>query len=272
MDCVRLGDIVVHYRHRPAAPGARTVVFINSLGTDFRIWDGVIGALHADLGVVVYDKRGHGLSGIGSTPYTIADHAGDLVRLLETLGVSDAIVCGLSVGGQIAQQLYFDRPDLVAGLVLCDTAAKIGDPDFWHRRIEAISRNGIASVTDGIMERWFSAGFRQSGGPEYDIARAMFERQPVEGYLATCAAIADFDRRADTASIAVPVSVLVGAEDGATPPDLVAEFARQIAGSQFQIIEGAGHLPCIEAPLPVAAAIAALAERVEQGEMRNVAS
>jgi hypothetical protein len=57
--------------------------------------------------------------------------------------------------------------------------------------------------------------------------------------------------------------VLVGAEDGATPPDLVAEFARQIAGSQFQIIE---------APLPVAAAIAALAERVEQGEMRNVAS
>jgi pimeloyl-ACP methyl ester carboxylesterase len=100
----------------------------------------------------------------------------------------------------------------------------------------------------------------------------MFERQPVEGYLATCAAIADFDRRADTASIAVPVSVLVGAEDGATPPDLVAEFARQIAGSQFQIIEGAGHLPCIEAPLPVAAAIAALAERVEQGEMRNVAS
>lgn len=272
MDCVKLGDIVVHHRLRPTAPGAQTIVFINSLGTDFRIWDGVIAKLDDDLGILVYDKRGHGLSSIGSTPYTIADHAGDLMRLMEALSLSNAIICGLSVGGQIAQQLYFDRPDLVAGLVLCDTAARIGDADFWHKRIDAISRNGIASVADGIMERWFSAGFRQSGSPEYQIARAMFERQPVAGYLATCAAIADFDRRADTASIAVPVSVLVGSEDGATPRDLVADFARQIPDSWFQVIEGAGHLPCIEKPAQVAAAIAALVKRVEQRRMRDVAS
>ena len=272
MDCVTLGDIVVHYRLRPAAPGKQTIVFINSLGTDFRIWDDVIAELDSDLGVLVYDKRGHGLSSIGSTPYTIADHADDLGLLLAELGISEAIVCGLSVGGQVAQQLYFDRPELVAGLVLCDTAARIGDPEFWHKRIDTISRDGIASVTDGIMERWFSAGFRHSGKPHYQVARAMFERQPVQGYLATCAAIAGFDRRADTASISVPVSVLVGSEDGATPPDLVADFARQIPESQFQIIEGAGHLPCIEAPAKVAAAIAALVVRVEQGRMRDVAS
>src|SRR5690606_41877472 len=103
MDCVRLGDIVVHYRHRPAAPSARTVVFINSLGTDFRIWDGVIEALDAELGVVVYDKRGHGLSGVGSAPYTIADHAGELARPLETPGMFEAIVSGLSVGGPLSR-------------------------------------------------------------------------------------------------------------------------------------------------------------------------
>jgi 3-oxoadipate enol-lactonase len=266
MDCITVGDIVLHYRARAAANGAATIVFINSLGTDFRIWDAVVAALDTNLGIIVYDKRGHGLSSLGETRYSIADHSGDLAGLMDVLDISSAIICGLSVGGQVAQQLYFDRPDLVSGLVLCDTAARIGEPDFWHRRIETISRHGLASVTNGIMERWFSAAFRTSGDPLYAISRAMFERQPVEGYLATCAAIAGFDRRADTAAISVPTSVLVGSEDGATPPDLVRAFADAIPDSDFQIIDGAGHLPCIETPEPVAAAIAALAARVTTKE------
>lgn len=266
MNCIKIGDIVLNYRARAATNGAATIVFVNSLGTDFRIWDGVIAALDTDLGIVAYDKRGHGLSSLGNTPYSVADHSSDLARLLDALAVSKAIICGLSVGGQVAQQLYFDRPDLVSGLVLCDTAAKIGEPDFWNQRIETITRDGLASVTEGIMERWFSAEFRASGDPLYAVCRAMFERQPVEGYLATCAAIAGFDRRADTAGIAVPTSVLVGSEDGATPPDLVHGFADAIPNSDFQIIDGAGHLPCIETPQPVAAAIAALVQRVAEKE------
>jgi 3-oxoadipate enol-lactonase len=266
MDCIKIGGIVLHYRQRAAAKGAATIVFINSLGTDFRIWDAVIAALDTDMGILVYDKRGHGLSSLGETPYSVADHSGDLAGLMDALDLSNAIICGLSVGGQVAQQLYFDRPDLVAGLVLSDTAAKIGEPDFWNARIETIARDGLGSVTDGIMERWFSRRFRTSGDPLYAVSRAMFERQPVEGYLATCAAIAGFDRRADTASITVPTSVLVGSEDGATPPDLVGAFADAIPGSDFQIIDGAGHLPCIETPQPVASTIAALAARITKKE------
>ena len=90
----------------------------------------------------------------------------------------------------------------------------------------------------------------------------MFERQPVEGYLATCEAIAAFDRRADAKSIVCPVAVLVGSQDGATPPDVVAEFARTIAGANFTIIEGAGHLPCIEEPGHVADAISGLVNSI----------
>ena len=262
MDCVRLGDVVIHYRSRPAAEGAPTVAFINSLGTDFRIWDGVLDALDPAYGVLVYDKRGHGLSSVGKTPYGMADHAGDLAGLMDALGIKNALICGLSVGGPIAQQLYFDRPDLVAGILFCDTAAKIGEADFWNQRIETISRNGLASVTEGIMERWFSRRYREADKPEYAIARAMFERQPVEGYLATCAALAGFDRRADIGKIAVPVSVVVGSEDGSTPPELVEVFAREIPGSEFGVIEGAGHLPCIEAPEAVAGAIVGLAARI----------
>lgn len=261
MQSIDIDGTAIHYRFSPGRTGERVVVFINSLGTDFRIWDDVIAELGAPY--LVYDKRGHGLSAVGPTPYSMEALAQDLADLMDRLEISGAIICGLSVGGQVAQQLYHDRPDLVAGLILCDTAAKIGEPEFWQQRIATIAERGLAAVTDGIMERWFSAAFRHEGGAQYAIARAMFERQPVEGYLATCAAIAAFDRRDDAANIAVPTAVLVGSLDGATPPDVVESFAGLIDGSTFQIIDGAGHLPCIEAPHAVAAALAALQARIQ---------
>lgn len=163
------------------------------------------------------------------------------------------------------------------GAVLPSSRSRLGDrlfqhcgqdlePQFWHKRIEAIAAFGLSSVTDGIMERWFASAFRRPENPGYAIARAMLERQLVEGYLATCAAIAGFDRRDDTSRISVPTTVLVGAEDGATPPELVEDFAQAIPGSTFSIIDRAGHLPCVEAPGRVAEAIAVLAQRVNNKE------
>lgn len=266
MQSAQIGDIAIHYRYAPATGGAPVVVFINSLGTDFRIWDDVVARLGEEFGTLNYDKRGHGLSSIGATPYSIAAHAADLAGLMDHLGISRAIICGLSVGGQIAQELYFSRPDLVGGLLISNSAAKIGEADFWNQRIALISEKGLDAVTDGIMERWFSAKFRNPGNPAYSLARAMFERQAVAGYIATCAAIAGYDRRADTPKISVPASAIVGSEDGATPPDLVRDFAAAIPGAAFSIIEGAGHIPCMETPGPVADAIIALARRVSEGE------
>ncbi|WP_196259789.1 3-oxoadipate enol-lactonase [Pelagibacterium limicola] len=262
MQSAQIGDIAIHYRYRPGPAGAPVIVFINSLGTDFRIWDDVVAGIESRFGTLNYDKRGHGLSGIGKTPYSIVDHAVDLAGLMDHLGVSNAIICGLSVGGLIAQELYFTRPDLVGGLLISGSAAKIGEADFWRQRIALIAEKGLAATTDGIMERWFSAKFRRPDNAAYLLARAMFERQPVEGYLATCEAIAAFDRRADTEKIAVPAKVIVGSEDGATPPDVVRSFAAAIPGADFELIEGAGHIPCVEAPAPVMEAIAALAGRI----------
>lgn len=262
MQSALIRDIAIHYRHTPAAEGAPTVVFVNSLGTDFRIWDDVLATLGGRFGTLSYDKRGHGLSGIGPTPYSIADLAADLGDLMDYLGISKAIICGLSVGGQIAQELYYSRPDLVAGLLISSSAAKIGEADFWRQRMQTITENGLASVADSVLERWFSAGYRTPANPAFGLARAMLERQPADGYVATCDAIANFDRRADAATITVPTSVIVGSEDGATPPDLVRSFAESVPGSVFQIIDGVGHIPCMETPLPVAMAITALAERI----------
>ena len=70
---------------------------------------------------------GHGLSGLGNSPYVIDDHVADLIDLMDHLKITEAVLVGLSVGGLIVQGVYNKRPDLVQGLILCDTAAKIGN-------------------------------------------------------------------------------------------------------------------------------------------------
>src|SRR5690606_30631553 len=97
-------------------------------GTDFRIWNEVSAALEPNYRVVLYDKRGHGLSEATPQPYRMDDHVSDLAALLDHLGVKQAVVVGLSVGGMIAQGIAAARPDLVKALVLCDTAHRSAPP------------------------------------------------------------------------------------------------------------------------------------------------
>ena len=105
---------------------ASAIVFINSLGTDFRIWDDVAWSLTGRYRVLRSDKRGHGLSEMRKGPAAMADFAADFAALLDRLGIARAHVVGLSIGGLIAQELYRLRPDLVVSLILSDTAHRIG--------------------------------------------------------------------------------------------------------------------------------------------------
>lgn len=230
---------------------APCLVFSNSLGTDFRIWDDVVSRLPADLRIVRYDKRGHGLSDTGETPWGMADHVADLAGLLDHLAVRNAVICGLSVGGMIAQGLAAERPDLVRGLILCDTAAKIGTPEMWQQRVDTVHRSGIASMADAVMERWFTEEFRRTNAA-FPIWRNMLCRTTPEGYAGTCQAIADTDLMESTSRLRVPCLGMCGDRDLATPPDLVRETVDLIPGSRFALIRGAGHLPCIEQPDAVA--------------------
>ena len=152
-------------------------MFVNSLGTDLRIWDAVADDLAADFPVLLYDKRGHGLSDVGGLDCSIADHADDLERLIDHVGATEVIVCGLSIGGLIAQQLAARRPERVRCLVLCDTAHKIGTAEFWNQRIAAVERDGIESIADGILERWFTPAFRRSEPSLFAGCRNMLVRQ-----------------------------------------------------------------------------------------------
>jgi len=223
------------------------LVFSNSLGTDLRIWDALLPHLPPGLRTIRYDQRGHGLSDCPEQPWGMGDHVADLACVLDTLEVKGATVCGLSVGGMIAQGLAAERPDLVRALIPCDTGAKIGSPEMWDGRIAAIEEGGIAGLADVILERWFTKAFRETD-PAFPLWRNMLTRTPVPGYTGTCAAVRDTDLIESTSRLRLPCLAVCGADDGATPPDLVRETAELIPGSRFELIRNAGHLPCIEQP------------------------
>jgi 3-oxoadipate enol-lactonase len=260
MKFVKANGLVTHYLDEGRRDGP-PLVFINSLGTDFRIWNQIAEILAPDFRILTYDKRGHGLSESGPDKNEIAEYAHDLVSLLDALVVGPATIVGLSIGGLIAQELYRQTPGRVAALVLCDTAAKIGTDEVWNQRIAAVERGGIEALADATLQRWFSAHFRAARSAELAGMRAMLTRTPRQGYLAACGALKRADLRSYAGQIQAPTLCLVGDEDGSTPVALVRETSEMIPGSRFEIIEGAGHLPNVEKPKIVAGLVAEHANR-----------
>jgi len=244
MYAIKVDGVALHYRLE-GPEGAPVLVFSNSLGTDFRVWDRLLPHLPNGLRILRYDKRGHGLSDCPPGPWGMDDHVADLAGLMDALVLRDAAVCGLSVGGMIAQGLAAKRPDLVRLLILSDTAAKIGTHEMWDQRLDAARQGGIAALADATMERWFTAAFRVEA-PDYPLWRNMLLRSPLDGYVDTGVAIRNADLRASTARLRLPCLAVAGSEDGSTPPEMVSETAALIPGSQFEVIHGAGHIPGVE--------------------------
>lgn len=227
---------------------APTVVFANSLGTDFRLWDAVLPLLPKGLRIIRYDMRGHGLSSCPDGPYYMGDMVADIATLLDQIDVKNCVFVGLSVGGIVAQGLAAERLDLVRAMVLSNTAVKIGTPAMWEDRIAAARAGGIEALADATMERWFSKKMRRDDPSTVEIWRNMMTRTPLEGFIGTSAAISETDLFSSTARLTLPTLGIAGSEDGSTPPDLVREACNLIKGSKFHLIRGAGHLPCVENP------------------------
>lgn len=245
MEICQLDSIDLHYREDGNADGA-AVVFINSLGTDLRLWDAILPHLPKKLRYIRYDMRGHGLSACPKAPYSMGALISDIEGLLDYLHVQNALVVGCSIGGMIAQGLAVKRMDQVRAMVLSNTGSKIGTAQMWQERIEAVAMGGIEVLADGVMQRWFSEEFRNT--PEIWAWRNLLTRTLPDGYSGCSAAIAGADFYTTTASLTLPTLAIAGSEDGATPPDLVRETAALIRGSRFELIRGTGHLPMVEKP------------------------
>lgn len=245
MHVADLPDIALNYRIDGPKDGP-PVVFVNSLGTDYRLWDQLLPLLPEGLRFVRYDKRGHGLSECPTPPYSMGALVTDLERLLDHLDIRDAVIVGCSIGGLIAQGLAVKRLDQVRAMVLSNTGAKIGTHQLWADRIAAVEKDGIQALAEATMGRWFSKDFHTT--PELKAWRAMLVRTPAAGYIGCSHAIAGTDFYTTTASLTLPTLAIAGSEDGSTPPDLVRETGALVKGSRFELIRGAGHLPMVEKP------------------------
>jgi 3-oxoadipate enol-lactonase len=252
MDFARINGVLLHYRLTGPVDGP-VVTLANSLGTDARIWDGVIEQLSSHYRVLSYDKRGHGLSDAPSGDYTLDQHVDDLLGLLDCLGADRMALAGVSVGGLIAQGLALRAPERLAALVLCDTAPKVGDAAGWNARIDTVRNHGLGAIADLVMDRWFSPHFQQQRPNELAGWRNLFLRGDPAGYVATCATLRDADLTGQIGTIAVPTLVVAGEADRSTPVELVRGCAEAIPGARFEILAGVGHIPSIEQPAALAA-------------------
>ena len=246
MPFVKANGIDVHYRE--SGKGQKTLLFVHALGTSLRIWDAVVDRIGAAQRCVAYDLRGHGRSMVTEGPYSVGLLAADLLSLMDGLDIPEATLCGVSIGGLIAQQAALDRPDRVDGLVLCDTGARIGSPATWQDRIRLVEERGLAAASGDITARWYSPGFCQRTAAICEALRSDLAAMSPVGYIGACHALRDADLSRDVGRIRAPVLIACGADDVATPPAVARDLASLIPQARVNIIPGAGHLPCVETP------------------------
>jgi 3-oxoadipate enol-lactonase len=245
MPHVQANDIRIYYELSGPAK-APVVMLSNSLGTRLEMWDPQMGALAERYRVLRYDSRGHGRSDAPPGPYGIAMLGEDARALLDALGIAEVHFCGLSKGGMVGQWLGTHQGERLRSLTLCATAARLGPAELWNQRIEQSAREGMAALVDGVTERWFTAGYRATPRPEVELVRAMILATPPQGYGGCCAAIRDMDQLEGIRSIRTPTLIVAGADDPATPVEVMRALHERIPGSRFVEIPQAAHLLNIE--------------------------
>jgi 3-oxoadipate enol-lactonase len=226
---------------------APVLVLSNSLGTTHEMWDPQVDALAERFRLVRYDTRGHGGSSTPHGPYDIEEVGGDVIDLLDHLGVEKAHIVGLSLGGMTAMWLGIASPLRVDRLVLLCTSPLMGPPEMWRDRSALVRAQGTQAIVDATLERWLTADYRAS----HDITwlRDMFVGVDDEGYANCCSIIQHMDLTANLAQIDAPTLVIGGAQDPATPPAQHAEkIAQAIVGSRLEILDPGAHLISVERP------------------------
>jgi 3-oxoadipate enol-lactonase len=248
MPFAQLKDVRIHYELVGLA-SAPVLVLSNSLGTNFTMWDPQMPVLQKQFRVLRYDTRGHGQSSITTGPYSIEQLARDVLALFDELRLDRVHFCGLSMGGQTGMWLALNAPARLNTLILCNTAAKIGTPEMWGTRIEAVRKGGMKSISTAVMERWFSASYRASSPDVVASTKLVLEGANSDGYIANCTAVCDFDVRDAIAVIRVPALVIAGTHDVATTPADGHYLAERIKGARYVELNAA-HLSNIEARDP----------------------
>jgi len=227
-----------------------TLVLIHEMGGTLESWDLVVPLFSAKRRVLRYDTRGHGGSDAPAGPYTLDELAEDARALLGALGISTTHWVGLSMGGMIGQTLALKAPELFASLVLCDTTSRV-PPEAkpqWEERIRTADTQGMESLVEPTLGRWFTPPFRERQPEVVERVGAMIRGRKPAGYIGCCRAIAGLDLTDRVGAIKLPTLVIVGEEDPGTPVAAARVLHERIKGSELVVLKSASHLSNLEQP------------------------
>jgi 3-oxoadipate enol-lactonase len=244
---IRANGINMHYELE-GPESAPVVTLSHSLATDLSMWDPQAAVLRSEYQVLRYDTRGHGTTDVPEGPYTLEQLAEDVKALLQALGIRKTHFMGISMGGMIAQVLALKYPGVLRRIILCDTSSRIPEEalPIWEERIEVAQKQGMDSLVEATMERWFTASFRRKPLPALDKIRDMIRATPLKGYMGCSRAIMGLNLTERLSGIAHPTLIVVGEEDPGTPVSASQAIHKQIKGSELVILKSAAHLSNIE--------------------------
>jgi 3-oxoadipate enol-lactonase len=248
------GCSIAYALHSADKKDAPRLALVHSLALDQSVWDGVVESLEGEVHLLTFDCRGHGRSARPHMVYTSELFARDLAELMDHIGWSGAAVAGASMGGCVAQAFGGLYPERTDALGLIDTTAWYGPeaPRQFRERAAAARAKGMQGLIDFQLSRWFSDSFRAAKNARVDAAITVFLSNDFECYAAACALLGDADLRAYAPKFTMPVAIIVGEEDYATPVAMAKALNEAIPHSTLAILPGVRHLTPIECPEEIA--------------------
>jgi len=245
MPYVTVNGVQLHYE---VEGDGEPLVLLHPVGLDLTCWEAQMPVVAPRFRVVRLDLRGHGRSAVPPPPYTLGGLAADVHGLLHQLGLFPANVIGLSVGGMVAQLLALEYPQDVSALVLADTNSTLPQEarPAMVERGETARREGMASIVDETLRRWFTEGFLQSAVVARCRERLLAD--DVTGWAATWRAIAELNTEPRLKEIRAPTLVITGELDVSAPISRARAIAERIPGAILFVVPGAPHMSPLEQP------------------------
>lgn len=226
------------------------VLMVHSLLLDGGVWSAQVPPLvEHGFRILRVDIRGHGGSDAPAGDYSMDELADDVAAVAERLGLAQVHYAGVSIGAMIGQVLAARRWRGLLSAMICSSGLRTSDKGraTWSERIESVRAAGtVAPIAVPSVERWFSAGFKQTNPETCRIFRETAQGTALQGYLGCGAAIRDFNGVA-LEEVRVPTLAVRGTEDLAASSEDCREFAHRTRG-EFVEVAGAAHLPCVEQP------------------------
>ncbi|WP_025035664.1 alpha/beta fold hydrolase [Bradyrhizobium sp. DOA9] len=222
---------------------------LHSLLSDRASYDAIVPALQGSFRTIVPELPGFGRSrAVEGGLAAVADRMAEAVR--DAAGGAPAIVLGNGYGGFVALQMAIRHKEIAARLILADSGAVFSESGREaFRNMAKVSREkGLEAVADVAMRRLFAPEFQVRHPDLMQDRRAAFLRTDPDVFRSACVALAGLDLRAELAAVTVPVLVLVGEHDEATPPPMSHELVAGLPRAELKVIPGCAHVPQLQSP------------------------